>query len=101
MAACSSGFIKRMAAYAVALTAATAHAADFPVKSVRIVTPFPPGGSVDLVARLLSADLGKVWGQQVIVDNRSGASGRPRAVNRGLQSVEQGPACGMRPRSWS
>jgi tripartite-type tricarboxylate transporter receptor subunit TctC len=64
-----------MTAFAAVLAAATVFAADYPVKAVRIVTPFPPGGSVDLVARLLSADLGKAWGQQVIVDNRSGASG--------------------------
>lgn len=71
----SSRLIRRMAAFAAVLASAAAFAADFPVKAVRIVTPFPPGGSVDLVARLLSADLGKAWGQQVIVDNRSGASG--------------------------
>ncbi len=67
--------IKPMASFAAVLAATTAFAADFPVKPVRIINPFPPGGSVDLVARLLGADLGKVWGQQVIVDNRAGASG--------------------------
>jgi tripartite-type tricarboxylate transporter receptor subunit TctC len=56
-------------------TAACTFAADYPVKSIRIVAPFPPGGSVDLVARILSADLGKVLGQQIIIDNRSGATG--------------------------
>ncbi len=71
----SSRPIKCLAAFTAVLAATTAFAADFPVKAVRIVTPFPPGGSVDLVARLLGADLGKAWGQQVIVDNRSGASG--------------------------
>lgn len=71
----SSWFIKRMAAGAGVLAVTTAFAADFPVKPVRIVTPFPPGGSVDLVARLLASDLSKAWGQQVLVDNRSGASG--------------------------
>jgi tripartite-type tricarboxylate transporter receptor subunit TctC len=70
-----SGFINRMAAMAAVFAASAAAAADFPVKPVRIITPFPPGGSVDLVARLLAADLGKAWGQQVIVDNRAGASG--------------------------
>jgi tripartite-type tricarboxylate transporter receptor subunit TctC len=65
MATRASWLIKRMAAFA----------ADFPVKPVRIITPFPPGGSVDLVARFLAADLGKPWGQQIIVDNRAGASG--------------------------
>lgn len=75
MASYSGWFFKRMTAFAAALAATTAFAADFPVKPVRIVTPFPPGGSVDLVARLVGADLGKAWGQQVIVDSRSGASG--------------------------
>ena len=50
-------------------------AADYPAKSVRIVAPFPPGGSVDLIARLIAIDLAKPLGQQIIVDNRAGASG--------------------------
>jgi tripartite-type tricarboxylate transporter receptor subunit TctC len=58
-----------------AFTAAQAFAADYPAKPVRIITPFPPGGSVDLVARLIGADLSKPLGQQVVIDNRSGASG--------------------------
>src|SRR5687768_10019095 len=62
-------------ATALLLTTATPFAADFPVKPVRIVTPFPPGGSVDLVARLLGSDLSKAFGQQFVVDNRAGASG--------------------------
>ena len=60
---------------ALAFTAACAFAAEYPTKPVRIVTPFPPGGSVDLVARLIGADLSKPLGQQVVIDNRSGASG--------------------------
>ena len=68
-------FIKRIATAAAVFAAASALAADFPAKPVRIITPFPPGGSVDLVARLLASDLSKTWGQQVIVDNRAGASG--------------------------
>src|SRR6266436_7325176 len=75
MATRSSWLIERMVVAAAMLAATTAPAADLPGKAVRIITPFPPGGSVDLVARLLAADLSKVWGQQVIVDNRSGASG--------------------------
>jgi tripartite-type tricarboxylate transporter receptor subunit TctC len=68
-------FIKRIATAAATLIVAGAFAADFPAKAVRIITPFPPGGSVDLVARLFAADMSKTWGQQVIVDNRAGASG--------------------------
>jgi tripartite-type tricarboxylate transporter receptor subunit TctC len=60
---------------ALAFTAVGALAAEYPAKPVRIITPFPPGGSVDLVARLIGADLAKPLGQQVVIDNRSGASG--------------------------
>jgi tripartite-type tricarboxylate transporter receptor subunit TctC len=59
----------------LAFTAAHAFAAEYPAKPVRIITPFPPGGSVDLVARLIGADLSKPLGQQVVIDNRTGASG--------------------------
>jgi len=68
--------MKRALAYvALALTAAYACAAEYPAKPVRIISPFPPGGSVDLVARLVGAELSKPLGQQVVIDNRSGASG--------------------------
>ena len=60
---------------ALAFTAAGASAADYPTKPIRIVAPFPPGGSVDLVARLIGAELSKPLGQQFIIDNRTGASG--------------------------
>jgi len=59
----------------LAFAAACTFAAEYPGKPVRIITPFPPGGSVDLVARLVGADLSKPLGQQVVIDNRSGASG--------------------------
>jgi tripartite-type tricarboxylate transporter receptor subunit TctC len=52
-----------------------ATAQNYPVKTVRLISPFPPGGSVDVVARLLAVKLSENLGQQVIVENRSGASG--------------------------
>src|SRR5688572_1155603 len=47
----------------------------FPVKLVRYVVPFGPGGSPDIVARLIADRLMKMWGQQVIVDHRAGVAG--------------------------
>jgi tripartite-type tricarboxylate transporter receptor subunit TctC len=47
----------------------------FPARPVRLVVGFPPGGIADIGARLLAEKLGALWGRQVIVDNRGGASG--------------------------
>jgi len=58
-----------------ALLASTAFAQSFPARPVHIVVAFPPGGGTDIVARLLAPRLTDAWGQQVIVDNRAGASG--------------------------
>ena len=59
-----------------ALHAATvAWAQSYPVKPVRYVVPFPAGASPDLVARLITERLNRMWGQQVLVENRSGAGG--------------------------
>ena len=66
---------RRIAFLILALTAAQTFAAEYPAKPVRIIAPFPPGGSVDFIARLLANDLTKPLGQQIIVDNRTGATG--------------------------
>src|SRR4051794_25720876 len=57
------------------LTVGAASAQSFPTKPVRIVVGFPPGGGIDLVARLLAPKLSESLGQQVLVDNRAGANG--------------------------
>ncbi len=69
--------MKRIAIVALLAVAmgASALAQTFPAKPVRIVVAFPAGGGVDIVARLLAPKLAEAWGQQVIVDNRAGASG--------------------------
>jgi tripartite-type tricarboxylate transporter receptor subunit TctC len=54
---------------------ATAWSQEYPVKPVRLVIPFPPGGGSDTIARVLAQRLSSVLGQQVVVDNRAGASG--------------------------
>jgi tripartite-type tricarboxylate transporter receptor subunit TctC len=49
--------------------------ADWPVRPVRVVVPFTPGGSTDITARLISNRLQEVWGQSVVVENKPGAGG--------------------------
>ena len=50
-------------------------AENFPSRPVRMIVPFPPGGSTDLVARVAAQKLSELWGQQVVIDNRGGANG--------------------------
>lgn len=61
--------------FALSGSAVPVAAQSFPAKPVRIVVPYPPGGPLDEVARALALKLSPVWGQQVLVDNRSGAGG--------------------------
>jgi len=64
-----------LSAVAALCGAGSALAQDWPTKPVRFIVPFPPGGSVDPLARLLGAKLGDVLKQQFIVENRPGAGG--------------------------
>lgn len=68
-------FVRLVVGLLVLCTALPATAQNYPAKAVRLVSPFPPGGSVDVVGRILAAKLTENLGQQFIVDNRSGASG--------------------------
>ena len=74
------------AAFVVPLAA---HPQQFPVKSVRLMVAFPPGGGADITARPIAEKLSEKWGRSVIVDNRGGASGMI-----GAQLVANSPADG-------
>ena len=62
---------------------------NFPDKPVKVIVPFAPGGSFDIIARDLSTKLSALWGQPVLIDNRAGAGG-----NIGAQAVIASPADG-------
>ena len=57
------------------VAAGAAHPQDYPSRPIRLITPAAPGGTTDLLARLVGAKLGEIFGQPVIVDNRASASG--------------------------
>lgn len=60
---------------AIGSTPSMAQAQAFPSKPIRFIIPYPPGGPRDLQARLLAPKLNEAWGQQMVIDNRAGASG--------------------------
>ena len=64
-----------LALAAVATSAASAAAQQYPTRPVRMIVGFAPGGGTDIVARVIGQKLSEWWGQQVIVENRAGATG--------------------------
>jgi len=68
--------VLRVIAVAIALaTTVQGTAQTFPVKPIRVVVPFPPGGAVDFYARVVQQPLSELLGQTVVIDNKAGASG--------------------------
>jgi len=82
-------FWKCIGAMALALATQLASAQAYPSKAVRMVNPFPPGGPLDLLGRLLSEKLAAGLGKPVIVENKPGAAG-----NIGAAEVAKAPADG-------
>jgi tripartite-type tricarboxylate transporter receptor subunit TctC len=68
-------FIRTLAAVAASLATATAFAQAWPTQTIRIVVPYPPGGSSDIIARSISQPLSDALKQTVVVENKSGANG--------------------------
>ena len=67
--------LKTLTALSVALAASVSFAQAFPSKPIKIIVPFAPGGSTDIVARIMASKMSKTIGQTVIVENRAGAGG--------------------------
>jgi len=66
-------FLASGAAFAAAAVAAPAWAQAYPSRPIRMIVPFPPGGPIDTMGRMVASDLSERLGQQAIVDNRAGA----------------------------
>src|SRR6266850_1196623 len=82
--------LARLAAFVLfALHAVAAAAQAYPSKPIRLMVPFPPGGSTDIVARIVAQKLGAQLGQQLVIENRGGAGG-----TLGTAVVAKAPADG-------
>ena len=62
---------------------------DYPSRAIRLIVPFPPGGSTDIAARIVGEQLSETWKQPVVIENRSGAGG-----SVGAEAVARMPADG-------
>ena len=90
--------IKKIAAYAMMTVSAglfgtqlvlAQSPVNYPVKPIRLVVPFTPGGSTDILARAIGLELTKAWGQPVVIENVPGAGG-----SIGADKVAKAPADG-------
>jgi tripartite-type tricarboxylate transporter receptor subunit TctC len=81
--------VRTLLALAAFLFLSAAHAQTYPSKPIRIVVPYAPGGTSDILARQIGPKLTEAWGQPVIVENKPGANG-----NVGADFVAKSPPDG-------
>jgi tripartite-type tricarboxylate transporter receptor subunit TctC len=81
--------VRLIFALILAVAASLAHAQSYPARPVRLIIPFPPGGSNDVVGRVIAAQLSERIGQAIVVDNRGGAGG-----TIGINAAAKSPADG-------
>src|SRR5688572_7032573 len=84
-----SSFVRWTVAACLAMSSALAIAQAYPTKPLRLIVPFAPGGTNDIIARGVAPELSAILGQQLIVDNRGGASGQI-----GAEAVAKSPPDG-------
>lgn len=82
-------WLRKVSCFLLAVSAAGAFAQAYPAKPIRFVVPWAPGGSTDVLARIIAQKLNESWGQPVLVENRPGASG-----NLGSDVVAKAPPDG-------
>ena len=78
-----------LAAVVTAASPTLVQAQSWPNRPVKIVVPFPPGGTTDILARAIAPDLAKAFGQQFVIENKGGAGG-----NLGTEQVAKSPGDG-------
>ena len=81
--------LNRFACFIACVLVASAHAQTFPAKPVRLIVPWPAGGTTDILGRVIGQKLNEMWGQPVVIENRGGAAG-----NIGTEVVVKAPADG-------
>jgi tripartite-type tricarboxylate transporter receptor subunit TctC len=79
----------------LALAGVPAAAQDYPIRPIKLIVGFPPGGGVDLVARLIGQEMSKNLGLSIIVENKPGAAGTIGAANAGDGDRGEVPACAL------